>query len=55
MYADTWAFYEVYNGLKIYQNILFGNVAYVAKYIFYLFNALLGWIVWHQVRKKESV
>ena len=55
MYADTWAFYEVYNGLKIYQNILFGNVAYVAKYIFYLFNALLGWIVWHQVRKNESV
>ena len=40
MYADTWAFYEVYNGLKIYQNILFGNTAYVAKYIFYLFNAL---------------
>ena len=55
MYADTWAFYEVYNGLKIYQNILFGNVAYVAKYIFYLFNALLGWVVWHQVRKKETV
>jgi nicotinamide riboside transporter PnuC len=54
MYADTWAFYEVYNGLKIYQNILFGNTAYVAKYIFYLFNALLGWIVWHQVRRKET-
>tara|TARA_B100001142_G_scaffold281347_1_gene293055 strand:- start:1314 stop:2024 length:711 start_codon:yes stop_codon:yes gene_type:complete len=54
MYADTWAFYEVYNGLKIYQNILFGNVAYVAKYVFYLFNALLGWIVWHQVRKNET-
>ncbi|CAI8312498.1 MAG: Uncharacterised protein [Owenweeksia sp. TMED14] len=54
MYADTWAFYEVYNSLKIYQNILFGNVAYVAKYIFYLFNALLGWIVWHEVRKNSE-
>lgn len=54
MYADTWAFYEVYNSLKLYQNFLFGNIAYVAKYIFYLINALLGWLVWHQVRKRES-
>ena len=54
MYADTWGFYEVYNGFKLYQNILFGNIAYVAKYIFYIVNAFLGWIVWHQVRKRES-
>ena len=54
MYADTWGFYEVYNGFKLYQNVLFGNIAYVAKYIFYLINALLGWIVWHQVRKNEA-
>ncbi len=45
MYADTWGFYEVYNGFKLYQNVLFGNIAYVAKYIFYLINALLGWLV----------
>ena len=54
MYADTWGFYEVYNGFKLYQNVLFGNIAYVAKYIFYLINALLGWLVWHQVRRAET-
>jgi len=51
MYADTWAFWQVYNVLKLYQNILFGNVAFVAKYSFYLGNATLGWLVWHRVRR----
>ncbi|MDC1022316.1 nicotinamide mononucleotide transporter [Schleiferiaceae bacterium] len=52
MYADTWASWQMYNILKLYQNILFGNVAFVLKYIFYLFNAALAWIVWHAIRKK---
>jgi len=30
-------------------------VAYVAKYIFYLFNALFAWIVWHKVRREAEV
>jgi nicotinamide riboside transporter PnuC len=54
MYADSWASWQVYNVLKIYQNILFGNVAYVTKYIFYLVNATLAWSVWHRVRKGED-
>ena len=54
MYADTWVFWLVYNVLKLYQNILFGNVAFVAKYIFYLVNAVMAWRVWHFVRKTES-
>lgn len=54
MYADAWASWQVYNVLKLYQNILFGNVAYVAKYIFYLFNASLAWFVWHYVRRTEG-
>jgi nicotinamide riboside transporter PnuC len=51
MYADSWASWQVYNILKLYQNILFGNIAYVAKYAFYLLNASLAWVVWHRVRK----
>ena len=27
MYADSWASWQVYNMLKLYQNILFGNIA----------------------------
>lgn len=51
MYADTWAFWQVYNVLKIYQNILFVNIAFIAKYCFYLVNATMAWVVWHRVRK----
>jgi nicotinamide riboside transporter PnuC len=51
MYADTWASWQIYNVLKLYQNILFGNVAYILKYCFYLFNAALAWFVWHWIRR----
>jgi hypothetical protein len=54
MYADTWASWQVYNILKLQQNILFGNVAYILKYTFYLFNAGLAWVVWHWIRKDEK-
>lgn len=51
MYADTWASWQIYNVLKLYQNVLFGNVAYILKYCFYLFNAALAWFVWHWIRR----
>ena len=54
MYADTWVFWLVYNSLKLYQNILFGNVAFVAKYVFYLVNAVMAWRVWHFVRSTTT-
>ena len=54
MYADSWASWQAYNILKIYQNILFGNIAYVTKYAFYMVNATLAWIVWHRVREGED-
>lgn len=54
MYADTWVFWLVYNSLKLYQNILFGNVAFVAKYVFYLVNAVMTWRVWHFVRSTPT-
>lgn len=54
MYADSWASWQVYNVLKLYQNVLFGNIAYVAKYAFYLLNASLAWVVWHRIRKGQD-
>ena len=54
MYADTWLFWLVYNSLKLYQNVLFGNVAFVAKYVFYLVNAVMAWRVWHFVRSTPT-
>lgn len=54
MYADTWVFWFVYNSLKLYQNILFGNIAFVAKYVFYLINSVLAWRVWHYVRQSPN-
>jgi nicotinamide riboside transporter PnuC len=55
MYADSWIFWQFFNVLKLIQNWHFGNIAYVAKYIFYLFNAGLAWFVWRGlVRKKEE-
>jgi nicotinamide riboside transporter PnuC len=54
MYADAWASWQIYNVLKIYQNVLFGNIAYVTKYIFYLVNATMAWTVWHRIRKGKD-
>jgi hypothetical protein len=34
--------------------LLFGNIAYVAKYAFYLLNASLAWVVWHRIRKGQD-
>lgn len=51
LYADSWIFWQFYNVLKLVQNGVFGNIAYVAKYIFYLFNAALAWFVWRFLMK----
>jgi hypothetical protein len=52
LYADSWFFWQVYNVLKLVQNWHFGNIAYVAKYVFYLFNSALAWIVWRFLMKR---
>ena len=52
MYADSWIFWQFYNVLKLIQNWHFGNIAYIAKYMFYLFNAGLAWFVWRFLMRK---
>jgi hypothetical protein len=54
MYPDNWLMWQFYNVTKIIQNLLLMNVANVAKYAFYLFNAIIGYITWTDDRTKEK-
>jgi hypothetical protein len=53
MYPDNWFMWQFYNLTKIVQSILLMNIANIAKYSFYLFNAIIGYITWNDDRKKE--
>jgi general stress protein CsbA len=53
MYPDNWFMWQFYNLTKIIQNIMLMNIANVAKYSFYLINAIFGYITWNDDRKKE--
>jgi len=55
MYPDNWFMWQLYNLTKIVQNILLVNIANTAKYTFYFFNAILGYITWNDDRKKGSI
>ena len=46
MYPDNWINWQVYNLFKILQNVMLMNIANTAKYAFYMFNAILGYITW---------
>jgi len=52
MYPDNWFMWQFYNLTKIIQNLLLVNIANVAKYTFYFFNAIIGYITWNDDRKK---
>ena len=52
MYPDNWFMWQFYNLTKIIQNLLLMNVANVAKYSFYFFNAIIGYITWNDDKKK---
>ena len=54
MYPDNWFTWQIYNVLKLVQNVLQGNIANVAKYSFYFFNALMGYITWNDDRKLKE-
>jgi len=54
MYPDNWFMWQIYNLTKIVQNILQMNIANTAKYIFYFFNAILGYITWRDDKKKAA-
>ncbi len=53
MYPDNWFMWQFYNLTKIIQNLLLMNIANVAKYGFYFFNAIIGYITWNDDRKKH--
>lgn len=55
MYPDNWFMWQFYNLTKIIQNVLLMNIANIAKYSFYFFNAILGYITWKDDKKKASV
>ena len=40
---------------KAIQNLMLMNIANVAKYTFYFFNAILGYITWKDDKKKGSL
>ncbi|MCZ8197727.1 MAG: nicotinamide mononucleotide transporter family protein [Flavobacterium sp.] len=52
MYPDNWFMWQFYNITKLIQNLLMMNIANVAKYSFYFFNAIIGYITWNDDRKK---
>jgi Nicotinamide mononucleotide transporter len=55
MYPDNWFMWQFYNLTKAIQNLMLMNIANVAKYTFYFFNAILGYITWRDDKKKESI
>lgn len=53
MYPDNWLMWQIYNLSKIIQCIMLLNIANVFKYIFYFFNAILGYITWKDDKNKQ--
>jgi hypothetical protein len=53
MYPDNWFLWQFYNLTKVIQNIMLMNVANVAKYAFYFFNAIIGYITWNDDKKRQ--
>lgn len=49
-YKENWFTWQVYNVIKFIQNLQMGNIAQLLKYVFYFFNALLGWITWTYIK-----
>ncbi|MBC7847426.1 MAG: nicotinamide mononucleotide transporter [Flavobacterium sp.] len=55
MYPDNWIMWQLYNLSKIVQSVMILNIANTIKYVFYLFNAVLGFITWKDDKKKEAI
>ena len=53
MYPDNWFNWQVYNAFKIVQNLMLLNIANTIKYVFYMVNAILGYITWNDDKKKQ--
>ena len=44
--------WQTYNLSKIVQSVMIMNIANVIKYLFYLINAMLGYVTWKDDKKK---
>lgn len=55
MYPDNWFMWQFYNLTKIVQNVMLLNIANTAKYTFYFFNAIIGYITWNDDKKKSNL
>jgi len=53
-YKENWFTWQIYNVIKFIQNLQMGNIAQLLKYIFYFFNALLGWITWTYIKMLKN-
>lgn len=45
-YQETWLSWTIYNVFNLAKNVILGNIANVAKYIFYLFNSIVTLTDW---------
>lgn len=55
MYPDNWLNWQIYNLFKIIQNIMLMNVANTVKYMFYMFNAIIGYLTWKSDEKEQKL
>ena len=55
MYPDNWIMWQTYNLSKIVQSVMIMNIANVIKYLFYLINAMLGYVTWKDDKKKGII
>ena len=55
MYPDNWIMWQTYNLTKIVQSVMIMNIANVIKYLFYLINAMLGYVTWKDDKKKGII
>ncbi|WP_353082785.1 nicotinamide mononucleotide transporter family protein [Flavobacterium sp.] len=55
MYPDNWFMWQLYNLSKIVQSVLILNIANTIKYIFYFFNAIIGYITWNDDKKRNII
>ncbi len=55
MYPDNWFMWQLYNLSKIVQSVIILNIANTIKYIFYFFNAIIGYITWNDDKKRNII
>ena len=53
-YEETWLSWTIYNLVQLVKNIIQMNIANIAKYVFYLFNAIITLFDWKWNGDKDS-